>query len=149
MKINVNNQEVEAYRLIMKKENAKDIVSGKKKLEVRNYNNIYCGMFLDKKKFEEYLKDLEDPNGTMALSDAVKDTKYIRFTNYNGSWHLDVSIDFIEPFEMSKENVEAIGQNYNFHDFDDQWQEFEDLSQEEKPFFFGIVIDKVINRHNI
>ncbi|MGP1500196.1 MAG: hypothetical protein ACTTJM_00215 [Bergeyella cardium] len=150
MKIKVQGKEVEAYRLIMKKQNAIDIVEGRKKLEVRNYVDTYCDMFFDKKKYQEYLKDLENPNGKMTIEDAIKDdVKYIRFTNYNGTWHLDVSIKDIHCFAMIEEEVKYMGENYNFHDFDDQWQEFKDLPDDEKPFFFGLVIGKVENRFNI
>ena len=49
MTIEVNGKPVEAYHLIMKKENALDILKGKKKVEIRAFSEKYNYLFIDKK----------------------------------------------------------------------------------------------------
>lgn len=48
MTINVNNQQVEAYDLLLQKKYALDIIQGKKKIEVRSFSDHYISRFLDK-----------------------------------------------------------------------------------------------------
>lgn len=40
MKIEVDGQQVEAYDLLMRKEYAKEIISGKKKVEFRSFSDV-------------------------------------------------------------------------------------------------------------
>ena len=58
MTIEINGKPVEAYHLIMKKENALDILNGKKKVEIRAFSEKYNDLFIDKKLYKEYQKDL-------------------------------------------------------------------------------------------
>ena len=52
MKIKVEGKEVEAYNLLMRKEYAMDIVSGKKTLEIREFKSHYVDMFTDKEQLK-------------------------------------------------------------------------------------------------
>ncbi len=56
MKINVNGNEVEAYALIMKKENALEILRGEKTLEIRVDSPRYVKMFTDQEQVERNRK---------------------------------------------------------------------------------------------
>ncbi len=53
MKINYNGQEIEAYSLIMTKENALDILNGKKTIETRMLSAKYEKMFTDFAQVDE------------------------------------------------------------------------------------------------
>ena len=53
MKINYNGQEIEAYSLIMTKENALDILNGKKSIETRMLSAKYEKMFTDFAQVDE------------------------------------------------------------------------------------------------
>ena len=54
MTIQVDGKPVEAYHLIMKKENALDILKGKKKVEIRTFSDKYLSMFIDQEKYKKY-----------------------------------------------------------------------------------------------
>lgn len=53
MTIKYKDQEIEAYPLIMRKENALDILRGKKTIEIRKFSGKYEKMFTDFKQLEE------------------------------------------------------------------------------------------------
>ena len=106
-------------------------------------------MFLNKDLYKEYQKDLSDPNGTMQLEDCLNDTAYIYFTNYNNSWHLIVEVLDIAVYQMTKEDVKVLNEDYNFHDFDNKWQQYKDVREEDIPMFYGIGLADVISYQNI
>ena len=149
MKIEVNGKSVEAYHLIMKKENALDILNGKKKIEIRAFSKKYNDMFINKelyKKFQEYLKD---PDGSMELEDCLNETEYIYFTNYNNSWNLIVEVLDIAVYKMTQEDVEVLNEDYDFHDFDNEWQQYKDLPEDEIPVFYGLGLADVISHEGL
>lgn len=47
MKITYNGKEHEAYALVMKRENALEILNGTKRVEIRAFTEFYDRMFLD------------------------------------------------------------------------------------------------------
>lgn len=151
MKINVNGKEVEAYRLIMQKANAKEILDGTKKIEIRDFSATYERMFIDKEKEKQVIERRQkNPDEEFFFEDITRsDVKYIRFTNYSGSWYLDVSLKYITAFELSEEDIKFLNKEFDFHDLDETWQEFKDLPENEKPLMFAIVLDKVENKFNI
>jgi len=149
------------YILLMKKENALDILSGKKKIEVRQSSDYYEKMFCDKKKLEAFYAQFEnwenkkDFEQKMWLTDTLKDDgiKTLRFTNYNRTWFLDVEIEnkFYDTFcEYTKQ---ILNEKYNFHDWDDaptQEEIAKRAEQGEKNLpnvidFFAFVLGKVID----
>lgn len=149
MKILVDGKEVEAYHLVMKKENALDIFKGKKKVEIRHQSPRFETMFFDKEKADFYLKHRDDElfNGT--INDCFKDTKYIHFTNYNGSWHLDVEVEKITLEMLTKEAVEYLNEEYDFHDLDNDWQQFENVDWQEVPGFFALGLGKIVSHSGL
>ncbi len=159
MKITVDNKEVEAYRLIMRKENALDILSGKKKVEIRTYSDNYCGLFFDKEKLAKANEvfnetgSVEDEEGNSIFESAIKDVRYVYFTNYNNTWSLVVSLDWVYIMNTTKDWVEFLNENYNFHDLDNEWQQFEELAAKEKyeeiPSFFALAIKEVVSQKGL
>lgn len=144
MEIEVNGEKHEAFRLIMKKENALEILHGKKRLEIRQWNEMYDKMFFDKEKLALYREgklDVEDPDIIDCLD---TDTEYVYFTNYNNSWHLIVELPSIGINSMTKEDVEWMGEEFDFHDYDNEWQQFEGKPFEEIPAFFTLEMGNVI-----
>jgi len=149
MTIQVNGKPVEAYHLIMKKENALDILNGKKKVEIRKFSKKYNDMFINKELYKEFQEYLKDPDGSMELEDCLNETEYIYFTNYNNSWHLIVEVLDIAVYQMTKEDVEVLNEDYNFHDFDNEWQQYKDIREEDIPMFYGIGLADVISHQGI
>jgi hypothetical protein len=148
MKIKVKDKEVEAYSLLMRKEYALDIISGKKTLEIRSFNSHYVDMFTDKEqlaKNEELRKAGKDDE----CVEPFKPTSYARFHNYNYSWVLDVEIDEIGISTVCKEDIEELAEDFNFHDYDNEWQQYEHLDDDEKPVFYWLHIKKIVGRKGI
>ena len=133
MKIKVEGKEVEAYNLLMRKEYAMDIVSGKKTLEIREFKSHYVDMFTDKEQ----------------LKKPFKSVSYVRFHNYDYSWILDVKIDEIGLSTMCQEDIEELAEAFNFHDYDKEWQQFEHLEDDEKPLFYWLHIKEIVSRKGI
>ena len=149
MTIEIEGKQVEAYHLIMKKENALDILNGKKKVEIRAFSEKYNDLFIDKKLYKEYQKDLENPNGSMTIEDTLKDTAYIYFTNYNKTWELIVEILDIAVYQMTKEDIEVLNEDYDFHNLDNEWQQYKDLTEEEIPMFYGLGLADVVSHKGV
>ena len=149
MTIEINGKQVEAYHLIMKKENAIDILNGKKKVEIRAFSEKYNDLFINKKLYKEYQKDLENPNGSMTIEDTLKDTAYIYFTNYNKTWELIVEILDIAVYQMTKEDIEVLNEDYDFHDLDNEWQQYKDLTEEEIHMFYGLGLADVVSHKGV
>ena len=146
MKINVNGKEVEAYGLKMKKENALEIIAGKKTLEIRSFNPFYCRMFTDKEQLEKNTKLREEGRGDECI-EPIKNVQYIHFHDYNNSWFLDVQIDEAGISTMCQEDVEMLAEDFDFHDYDNEWQQFEETSEEEKPIFYWFHIKSIVGKN--
>lgn len=139
MKIDHDGKEVEAYHLIMRKENALDILNGKKKAEIRTFSDKYVGMFVD--------SDLQGKG--LDFEETLKTTAYARFTNYNGSWHLDVKLSELSLCTLDKVTVEEINNDFDLHDLDNEWEQHDHLPDEEKPLFFLLGISEVISHSGL
>jgi hypothetical protein len=157
MKILVNGVQYEAYNLILTKENAAAIVSGKKRLESRCFSAFYQKMFLNINNFNRFITRLN--NGLQPYTDtahpifkkpflptdAPEKRMAVHFTNRQHSWFLDVLLkeQFVEF--LTAESVEKLGEEFDFHDFDYLLPELARLKDTDKVannFFF--VIDKVL-----
>ena len=149
MTIEINGKPVEAYHLIMKKENALDILNGKKKVEIRAFSKKYNDMFINKELYKEFQEYLKDPDGSMELEDCLNETEYIYFTNYNKSWYLIVEVLDIAVYKMTQEDVEVLNEDYDFHDFDNEWQQYKDLPEDEIPVFYGLGLADVISHEGL
>lgn len=156
MKIQVNGQEVEAYHLIMKKENALEILNGTKKVEIREFNQKYGTLFIDPQKEAEYFEKMKQPNfeyidenGVAECDKIYKDVKYIYFTNYNKSWSLVVEIDQIYMLYMIKDDIEFLSEQLGFKEYDNEWQQFEGKDLDDIPSFFAIDIKRIVSNENL
>lgn len=148
MTININGKEVEAYDLLMKKENALDIISGKKTLEIRAFSNHYSMMFTDFEQLEKNKKLREEGNDDDCI-EPLKGIKYVHFHNYNNSWTLDVQIDEIGLSSMCQEDIEDLADGFDFHDYDNEWQQYEGKYIEDIPMFYWLHIKKILGKENL
>lgn len=148
MKINVNGNEVEAYALIMKKENALEILRGEKTIEIRVDSPKYVKMFTDQEQVERNRK-AEAEGRDEWESPLRKDIGFVHFYNYAGTWSLDCEIDEIGTASLIKDDIDFLNEEYGFHDFDDQWQEFEGKPEEEIPFFFYLHIAAIVGHRGL
>ncbi len=123
----VNREELS---LLMRKENALDIITGKKKIETRAMNDYYikrCFDFTDKE------------NITMIPF------KRIRFHNYNNTWHLTVKIKTGGYCYLDEPTIKEFNELYDFHDFDEAATGIDDNTpEEEKSMFIWYEVSEVL-----
>lgn len=149
MKINYKGQEAEAYALIMKKENALEILKGKKTVEFRDFTPKYEKMFTD---FEQIAKNQDlvaAGRENECLPPFNTDIEAIHFYPYNNSWHLDVLIDEIGVVDITEEGAKFLADTFGCHEMDDQWQQFAHLPKDKIPFTFYLHIDEIVGHHGL
>lgn len=139
MKINYNGKEVEAYDLKMKKENALSILSGTKKAEIRTFSDYYIARFVDSSKLGEDIPFFEKLNKV----------GFARFRNYNTTWFVDVKLNEISLCTLDEVTVKELNEDFGFHELDEEWQQYKDLADGEKPLFFLLGIDQVVASQGI
>lgn len=145
MKIEVNGQQVEAYDLLMRKEYAQEIISGKKKVEFRSFSDHYCDRFFDKATVKRNQNNGRHM-GDDGFENEFKDVWYIHFHNYNNTWYLDVEISETGMFCVDSQDVEEFARDYpDFADYLPDARENDKLPEDERPMLFYLVIDKVVS----
>ncbi|WP_071133854.1 hypothetical protein [Millionella massiliensis] len=147
MKITVNGQQVEAYSLLMRKEFALEIITGKKKVEFRSFSDYYVSQFMDTEAIRRNKKSgfiAGDENA----EEEFKAIEYIHFHNRNNSWFLDVKINDIGMFCVDTEDIDEYTQNEpaypDFEEFRADAKEHDKLPPEERPMMFFLAIEKVV-----
>lgn len=147
--IQVNGQPKQAYDLIMRKEHALEIIAGKKPLEIRAFSDHYCKMFTDEAILDQNDKALKEGRNDDWTEPVRTDIRHIHFHNYNNSWMLDVEIDDLGACWMCEEDIKWLGDEFGFHDYDNEWQQYAHLPENEQPMFYWLHIAKVVNRTGI
>ena len=145
MKITYDGKEHEAYALVMKRENALEILNGTKRVEIRAFTEFYDRMFLDR---DIIAKNERDPEH---FESPMKKTYCVHFHTMNkkAPWYLDVSIDNIGIASMIEEDIKWLNETYDFHDFDNEWQQFVGKPDDEIPSFYYLGIEKVLQHEGL
>ena len=130
-----NGVQVEAHDLIMRKENAWDIINGKKYLEIRSLSPFYIKRFLVPKRTLDM---------TVSAFE-LKNVASVHFHDYGNTWYLDCHLLDICTFDThpnSREILHAL----KCHDFDAEIDENErkGTKGDYTTFFFGLVIDGIL-----
>lgn len=146
MKIIYNGNEVEAYDLIIKKEFAQQILNGTKKLEIRPTTDFYERKFIDPAKAKQVDKLIKDGKFEEAEF-PFKDVFFAHLRDY-GTFSMDVRIESIGLAYMTEDDILCLNEDYDFHDYDNEWQQFAD-KPEEAPSFFYIAIKDVISHEGL
>ncbi|WP_418946528.1 hypothetical protein [Phocaeicola plebeius] len=147
--IKYNGQEVEAYSLIMTKANALDILNGKKVIETRKLSSKYEKMFTNFKQLEENERLRKEGRENECQPILRTDIETIHFYSTGAPWFLDVAIDEIGIGEVTEEGIKFMQEEFDFHDFDEQLEEFKKNPPEEIPLFYYLHISEVINHEGL
>lgn len=130
-----NGVQVEAHDLIMRKENAWDIINGKKYLEIRSLSPFYIKRFLVPKRTLNMTLDAFE----------TKDVNAVHFHDYNNTWYLDChlfGVTMLDTHPLCRPLIHAL----KCHDFDAEIDENErkGTKEDDTTVFFGLVIDGII-----
>ena len=147
--IKYNGQEVEAYSLIMTKANALDILNGKKVIETRTLSSKYEKMITNFKQLEENERLRKEGRENECQPILRTDIEAIHFYSTGAPWFLDVAIDEIGIGEVTEEGIKFMHEEFDFHDFDEQLEEFKKNPPEEIPLFYYLHISEVINHEGL
>ena len=139
-------KDIECLDLVMKKENALDILAGTKKLEYREYSPFYISRLVDK-NVAKYIQDHVDDDDVLTFCNDLRQVKKIHFHDYNNSWILDVECTYVDVFSINRRDIEFLQDKYGAHDFDENLEYFEQNHVKDRPRLFYLAIGKVLSNN--
>jgi len=141
MTIEFEGQQIEAYSLLMTKENAIAILNGTKKIETRLCSDYYYRMFTDEEKVRANDKAIKEGREE-DYQIPMKDIFAIHFHNC-GTFTMDVLVEECGVSKITKDCLKELADDFDFHEFDDAAQNY--VGQEgDAPMFYWFAIEKVI-----
>lgn len=144
MTIEVNGKQVEAYDLLMKKEYALEILSGKKRVEFRSFTDHYISRFMDREAMKRN-KAKGNPTIEELREEVRTDIEYIHFHNYNNSWYLDVEIEGIGYCFVDSQDIGPLAEEFDdFKAYIEDAKKNDQLPPDERPMMFYIVLAEVV-----
>ncbi len=141
-------KDIEVLNLVMTRKNAKEILSGAKKVEYRACSEHYVNRLYDK-NVTSFIKNHEDDENVIeaqidGIVDSLRMVRRIHFHDYNNSWFLDVDVLVNDEVSLEKEDMEMLHNEWDSHDLDDLYNTLEANKTKDRPVFFFFVIDKVV-----
>lgn len=146
-------KDIDVLNLVMTKKNAKEILSGEKKVEYRAMSEHYISRLYDK-NVTQFLAKHQNEDGTYpeeiqkaaddGIVDALRQVKTIHFHNYANSWFLDVEVEVNETCALIPEDMKFLHEAYDSHDLDGAFNTLEAQDADERPIFFFFAIKNVI-----
>ena len=134
-------EDVDCLNLVMRKEFAEEILTGKKTVEYRTFSNHYTSRLFDKKVLQFKQNHMEDPDVRDCV-DSLRIVRKIHFYSYSNTWYLDVECVDNGIVNATKEDLEFLKREYGSDELKDVVNDY--VGSEEIPTFFYFALGKVI-----
>ena len=152
-KVIYKGKEEEAYSLSIYENHAREILRGEKTVEIRSMTPKNWAMFINKdvkQKWDdachanlpqEELDKFIEEHGPWPF---MKDVFAIHFYDRGGRFSLDVVLDEVGFSPINRDTIENFNEHFNFHDYDNEWQQYTNLADCDKPHVFWFHVLEVI-----
>lgn len=144
--IEINGVQTEAYSLIMRKENALEILNGKKNVEIRSLSSKYEKMFTDFEQLKENEALRKQGRDNECKPILRTDIGAVHFYSTGAPWTLDVEIDEIGIGEVTPEGIAFLQDEFGFHGLDYALEDVKNNPKEEPDLFYYLHISGIIGQ---
>lgn len=143
MKIEYNGEMVEAYDLVISRKIAEQIIKGERTLVTYWASLYYQNKFIDNEQ-EEINQKLEQEGRNDEIYFPSKNIWFAHFKSFGAS-SFDARISNIGVAFLIKDDIEDLSNEFNFHDFDNMWQQYTE-DEGRAPGFFYLSLDDIIRQ---
>ena len=136
------SEEIECLNLIMKKQYALDIISGKKKVEYRNYSKHYFDRLYDKEVLDIYDQYAND-------EEVIEICKPLGVDSFIDTWSLTVEVVDNHIIALTDPNINYMYEEFGDTEFAESVKELQKAGIDDRPVVFFFALGKILERKNI
>ena len=136
----------DVLNLILRKEIAQEIISGEKKVEIREVSPFYTSRLLDKDVAAYIEQHPEISHEYGIIYDPLIAVDKIHFYSYSNTWHLDVECLYNAIMTVCNDDVKFLQEEYNCHEFDEMLDELKGSPEGDRPQFYIFIIGRILDK---
>lgn len=130
---------------IVTKQYAEEVIAGKKRIELFEFNDYYKDCLYDK-NMQKYMHEHNILDWEFVSP--LRQVRRIRYQDAEVSWYVDVRIEYNDVMQMTEEDVRFIKEQFGWLEGDKYLKRYEGVPQEQRPYFFFFVVEKVTKIYN-
>lgn len=130
---------------IVTKQYAEEVIAGKKRIELFEFNDGNKDCLYDK-EMQKYMHEHDILDWEFVSP--LRRVRRIRYQDAEASWYVDVSIKYNDVMQMTEEDVRFIKEQFGWLEGDKCLERYKGVSQEQRPYFFFFVVDNVTKIYN-